>query len=32
MGSGVRVFGLIAQFVVLIMLSRFLPKDGFAIS
>lgn len=29
LGSGVRVFGLISQFVVLIMLSRFLPKDSF---
>ncbi len=28
-GSGVRVFGLASQFVVLIMLSRILPKDNF---
>src|ERR1700751_3443848 len=28
-GSGARVFGLAAQFVVLIMLSRILSKDGF---
>src|ERR1700739_4005488 len=28
-GSGARVFGLASQFVVLIMLSRFLPKQSF---
>jgi O-antigen/teichoic acid export membrane protein len=28
-GSGARMFGLVSQFVVLLMLSRFLPKDGF---
>jgi O-antigen/teichoic acid export membrane protein len=28
-GSGARIFGLASQFVVLIMLSRFLPKDSF---
>jgi O-antigen/teichoic acid export membrane protein len=28
-GSGARVFGLASQFVVLIILSRMLPKDGF---
>jgi O-antigen/teichoic acid export membrane protein len=28
-GSGARMFGLVSQFVVLLMLSRFLPKDSF---
>ena len=28
-GSGARIFGLASQFIVLIMLSRFLPKGGF---
>jgi O-antigen/teichoic acid export membrane protein len=28
-GSGARVFGLVSQFVVLLMLSRFLPKHSF---
>jgi O-antigen/teichoic acid export membrane protein len=28
-GSGARIFGLASQFVVLIILSRMLPKDGF---
>lgn len=28
-GSGARVFGLVSQFVVLLMLSRFLPKQSF---
>ncbi len=28
-GSGARMFGLFSQFVVLLMLSRFLPKDSF---
>ena len=28
-GSGARMFGLASQFVVLLMLSRFLPKDSF---
>jgi O-antigen/teichoic acid export membrane protein len=28
-GSGARVFGLASQFVVLLMLSRFLPKESF---
>ena len=28
-GSGARVFGMASQFVVLIILSRMLPKDGF---
>jgi O-antigen/teichoic acid export membrane protein len=28
-GSGARMFGLVSQFIVLLMLSRFLPKDSF---
>ncbi len=28
-GSGARMFGLVSQFVVLMMLSRFLPKESF---